>query len=119
MSTTVHIVGVRRCSKPSCSNRAVATLTYVYSDKTAVLGPLATFREPHCYDLCENHSVRLTAPVGWEIVRLAIDPEALKPSVDDLEALANAVREVGRVEPTAAPVETSSRPHLRVLRDPE
>jgi hypothetical protein len=57
--------------------------------------------------------------VGWEIVRLAIDPEALKPSVDDLEALANAVREVGRVEPTAAPVETSSRPHLRVLRDPE
>jgi hypothetical protein len=112
-------VGVRRCSKPSCNNRAVATLTYVYSDKTAVLGPLATFREPHCYDLCESHSARLTAPVGWEIVRLAIDPEALKPSVDDLEALANAVREVGRVEPAPVAAEGARRGHLRVLPDPD
>lgn len=42
------------------------------------------------------HSDRMTAPRGWEIVRIAPDPDALKPSSDDLEALANAVREAAR-----------------------
>lgn len=113
-------MGNRRCSKTSCSNRAVATLTYVYSDQTAVLGPLATYAEPHCYDLCEAHSQKLTAPRGWEVVRLSIDPDSLKPSLDDIEALANAVREIGAI-PVAAPEpsEPSGRPHLRVLRNPE
>ena len=117
MSASLANVGSRRCSKPSCSKRAVATLTYVYADSTAVLGPLATFAEPHCYDLCEDHSARMTAPRGWDVVRLAPDPEALKPSVDDIEALANAVREVGRVEPADEMVEVNRRGHLRVLRD--
>jgi hypothetical protein len=102
----------------------VATLTYVYSDSTAVLGPLATYAEPHCYDLCAIHSERLTAPRGWEVVRLAPDPEALKPSSDDLEALANAVRDAARpqqapTEPPPAPpgtVEVGRRGHLRILR---
>jgi hypothetical protein len=71
-------------------------LTYVYADSTAVLGPLATYAEPHCYDLCSMHSERLTAPRGWEIVRITPDPDALKPTSDDLEALANAVREAAR-----------------------
>ena len=75
---------------------AVATLTYVYADSTAVLGPLATYAEPHCYDLCQIHSERLTAPRGWEVVRLEPDPDALRPSSDDLEALADAVREAAR-----------------------
>jgi hypothetical protein len=119
MSASLAIVGSRRCSKPSCSKRAVATLTYVYADSTAVLGPLATFAEPHCYDLCEDHSARMTAPRGWDVVRLAPDPESLKPSVDDIEALANAVREVGRVEPVDQVIEVSRRGHLRVLRDSE
>lgn len=110
-------VAVRRCSKPSCGKRAVATLTYVYADSTAVLGPLATFAEPHCYDLCEDHSKRLTPPRGWDIVRLDMDPGALAPSSDDLEALANAVREVGRAEPAQPVVEVNRRGHLRVLRD--
>lgn len=117
MSTSLSNVGSRRCSKPSCSKRAVATLTYVYSDSTAVLGPLATYAEPHCYDLCEDHATRMTAPRGWDVVRLAADPEALKPSVDDIEALANAVREVGRVERVEGTVEVNRRGHLRVLRD--
>jgi hypothetical protein len=92
-------------------------LTYIYSDSTAVLGPLATYAEPHCYDLCEAHSQRLTVPRGWEVVRLDPDPAALLPSVDDLEALANAVRERGRVEGAATTVEVHRRAHLRVLRD--
>ncbi len=68
----------------------------MYADSTAVLGPLATYAEPHCYDLCHMHSERLTAPRGWEIVRITPDPDALKPTSDDLEALANAVREAAR-----------------------
>ena len=74
----------------------MATLTYVYADQTAVLGPLATYAEPHCYDLCEQHTDRMTAPRGWEVVRLQPDPDALRPSSDDLEALADAVREAAR-----------------------
>jgi hypothetical protein len=108
---------VRRCSKPSCNRTAVATLTYVYADSTAVLGPLAVYAEPHCYDLCEPHSDRLTAPRGWEVVRLAADPDALRPSNDDLEALANAVREAARPRPEqAGSIEVGRRGHLRVLR---
>ena len=85
MSASLANVGSRRCSKPSCSKRAVATLTYVYADSTAVLGPLATFAEPHCYDLCEDHAARMTAPRGWDVVRLAPDPEALMSSLGDLD----------------------------------
>jgi hypothetical protein len=115
---------VRRCSRSACGKTAVATLTYVYADSTAVLGPLATYAEPHCYDLCAAHSQRLTAPRGWEVLRLAPDPDPLGPSSADLEALANAVREAARPGPDADPaelpegmVEVGRRGHLRVLRD--
>ena len=87
---------VRRCSRTACGRPAVATLTYVYADSTAVLGPLATYAEPHCYDLCAEHSERLTAPRGWEVVRLLDSSAPARPSGDDLEALANAVREAAR-----------------------
>jgi hypothetical protein len=109
----------------------VATLTYVYSDQTAVLGPLATFAEPHAYDLCEAHSAGLSAPRGWEVLRLAQDLDALGPSTDDLLALADAVREAARPVPVGetatGPVglaketgrEVGRRGHLRVLRSPE
>jgi Protein of unknown function (DUF3499) len=118
--------GVRRCSRTACGRAAVATLTYVYSDSTAVLGPLALYAEPHCYDLCVEHAERLTAPRGWEIVRLAIDLPPPRPSDDDLLALANAVREAARprapepapAAPEPATVEIGRRGHLRVLRDP-
>ena len=56
----------RQCSKTGCSGPAVATLTYVYRESTAVLGPLATYAEPHTYDLCSRHAEGLTAPRGWE-----------------------------------------------------
>ena len=79
------------------------TLTYVYRDSTAVLGPLAAYVEPHCYDLCAAHADRMTVPIGWEVVRLPDGP-AEEP-VDDLEALANAVMEATtntrRVSPSA------------------
>jgi hypothetical protein len=99
----------------------VATLTYVYADSTAVLGPLATYAEPHSYDLCSEHSERLVAPRGWEVIRLAPDPDALGPSSDDLLALADAVREAARPQPTGTlpPAEVGRRGHLRVLRSPD
>ena len=51
---------VRRCSRSGCTEPAVATLTYVYADSTAVVGPLATQAEPHSYDLCTQHAHRQT-----------------------------------------------------------
>lgn len=124
----------------------MATLTYVYSDSTAVVGPLATVREPHSWDLCLGHASRITAPRGWELVRHAA-PLPTNPDEDDLVALAEAVREgvregkvaggspmpgfsdpVGGGFSAAAPPASPSSPrggspgrrrgHLRVLPDP-
>lgn len=114
----------------------MATLTYVYADSTAVLGPLATHAEPHSYDLCAEHAERLTAPRGWEVVRLAPELIPAGPTPDDLVALAEAVREASRSRPappapaprprdephpvTAAPAPAAGRRgHLRVLRGEE
>ena len=112
----------RRCSRTACDRPAVTTLTYVYADQTAVVGPLATYAEPHAYDLCVQHSERLSAPRGWEVLRLVSDVSPRGPSDDDLLALADAVREAAR---PAAPLrvapaeetgrETGRRGHLRVL----
>ncbi|WP_307844064.1 DUF3499 domain-containing protein [Sanguibacter suaedae] len=112
---------VRQCSRTACARAAVATLTYVYSDSTAVLGPLALMAEPHSYDLCEVHSGRLTAPRGWEVVRLSSPTTEPGPSQDDLAALADAVREAGRPRHLADPApvqdgEVARRGHLRILR---
>ena len=59
----------------------------------------------------------MTAPRGWEVVRLEFEPETAGPTDQDIEALANAVREVGRVEPAEPTVEVTRKGHLRVLRD--
>ena len=114
----------RRCSRTACGRPAVSTLTYVYADQTAVLGPLATYAEPHAYDLCDLHSERLSAPRGWEVLRLAPDPSTRGPSSDDLLALADAVREAARPVPVAAAPrspesgrEVARKGHLRMLRD--
>jgi hypothetical protein len=131
----------RRCCRPGCPHYAVATLTFVYSDSTAVVGPLATASEPHSWDLCASHAGRITAPRGWELVRHA-GPLPSHPDEDDLVALAEAVREgrevprggfaAGFTDPVtgayggalmASPVPRPEskgrrRGHLRVLPDP-
>lgn len=126
---------MRRCSKTACSRIAVATLTYNYAEQTAVLGPLATFAEPHSYDLCATHALRMTAPRGWTVVRLVEDLHE-SHDTDDLLAVADAVearrpargseakrrREAAaeQEEPEAAGPEAGpvpGRPVLRVLRD--
>jgi len=125
----------RRCCRPGCPNRAVATLTYVYADSTAVVGPLAVVDEPHSWDLCAAHALRITAPRGWDLVR---HPDIDMDEDADLTALLDAVtggpvggsarsggvdaarlRRLGVADPEAhaggAPV-TPGRPHLRVVR---
>jgi len=120
------VAPVRRCSRTACTLPAVATLTYVYADRAAVVGPLAVQAEPHCYDLCDEHAARLTAPRGWEVVRHQSDSaELMRRSSDDLEALADAVREAARPvshaqTPGPGPGEsgTGRRGHLRALPTP-
>lgn len=114
----------RQCSKTACVRSGYATLTYVYAEQTAVLGPLATYAEPHSYDLCDDHARRLTVPRGWDVVRLEMGTEP----PDDLVALAEAVRErraghggegeERHLRPAEATVtEIGRRGHLRLLKD--
>lgn len=112
----------RLCSRVSCRAAATMTLTYIYADSRAVLGPIATFSEPHAYDLCERHAARLTVPNGWSVEREAISSEGVGPSEDDLMAIADAVREVARSYQEATPAESSPsasqvgrRGHLRAV----
>jgi hypothetical protein len=87
-----------------------------------VVGPLARSAEPHSYDLCADHAAGTTAPRGWDIVRPDGGFAEPDPGPDDLEALADAVREAGRAErigDAPQPVVTGRRGHLRVLRLPE
>jgi len=106
----------RLCSRAGCRHLASKTLTYIYADSTAVLGPLATFAEPHAYDLCDQHSIRLSAPVGWTVIKQEITDENQGPSTDDLMAIADAVREAGAAEPTLIsqeiPLPKNSAPEL-------
>jgi len=110
----------------------MATLTYVYSEQTAVLGPLATYAEPHTYDLCVVHAKGLTVPQGWDVIRLLTEYTDPASPRDDLLALADAVREAGRpplasgavaaaggrsAEEMSGTIETGRRGHLRILRD--
>ncbi|MBO4210281.1 DUF3499 domain-containing protein, partial [Micromonospora echinofusca] len=114
----------RRCSRNGCPRQAVATLTYVYNESTAVVGPLAAFAEPHTYDLCEPHARNLTAPRGWDVVRHEGEFEPPPPTTDDLVALAEAVREAARPAPRPpsedeshlpSGQQTGRRGHLRVI----
>src|SRR6202000_2644181 len=99
------MVNSRCCSRTACKQPPVYTLTYVYRDSTAVLGPLAAYVEPHCYDLCARHADRLTVPRGWDMLRLPAAAEQDEAEVaDDLEALANAVREATSPRRPAEPV---------------
>jgi len=116
-------VGGRACSRAGCRSQATMTLTYIYSESTAVVGPLATFSEPHAYDLCAVHGARLKVPHGWNVIKHELDGQTQGPTDDDLMAIADAVREVVLKEiPEETPAESSSaqqrigrRGHLRAV----
>jgi len=109
----------RGCSRATCRAMATMTLTYIYADSTAVLGPLATFAEPHAYDLCEFHARKLTVPNGWSVIKEEISQSGSGPTEDDLMAIADAVREAAATVPESAeePSEQEqSSPHIGVRR---
>lgn len=66
----------------------MATLTYNYARSTAVVGPLAAEREPHSWDLCASHALRISPPLGWNLVR---HPDLGVGDDPDLTALLDAV----------------------------
>lgn len=102
-----------------------------------MLGPLSRLSEPHAYDLCQDHASRMTAPRGWDLLRVPGGEEA----GDDLVALADALRArpdaaaagpaprtpgapgpSAAAEPTAPPGrsgerESSAARHLHVVRN--
>ena len=106
------LVITRRCSR---------TLTFAYVDSTAVLGPLALRAEPGSYDLCLDHSNRLSVPRGWEVIRLPGEL-ATRTNADDLMSLADAIRRAGLGDdaPPVVQLHVSRRKgHLAVLADPQ
>ena len=106
---------IRRCAKMGCGEPAVLTLTYIYSDSTVVLGPLATFAEPHNYDLCNAHGEKLTPPRGWELIKLAAEEYESGQTHDDLLAIAEAVRSVASQQKEVVHPTLGRRGHLRAL----
>lgn len=114
--------GSRGCSRANCRKPALRTLTYIYADSTALLGELATYAEPHSYDLCFEHSEKLTLPKGWTVIKSEGGKGDVGPNSDDIMAIADAVREVGAMKAadrtmTSAPVgnEIGRRGHLRAI----
>ena len=109
----------RGCSRATCRAMATMTLTYIYADSTAVLGPLATFAEPHAYDLCEFHARKLTVPNGWSVIKEEISQSGSGPTDDDLMAIADAVREAAATIPPNsddASTQEQSAHHIGVRR---
>lgn len=94
MKSPAHVG--RTCSRVGCRSVAMMTLTYIYAESTAVVGPLATYSEPHAYDLCATHGERLKVPHGWNVIKQELTGNEPGPTDDDLMAIADAVREVGK-----------------------
>ena len=113
----------RGCSRVGCRSAATMTLTYIYAESLAVVGPLATFNEPHAYDLCALHGERLKVPHGWSVIKQELSGDEHGPSDDDLMAIADAVREVamppvGAEESTkreSSQTQIGRRGHLRAV----
>ena len=57
----------RQCSRPTCSDVAVVTLTYEYRRSQVWLDNLSAERDPHAYDLCRRHADDLSVPLGWHL----------------------------------------------------
>ena len=57
----------RQCSRSGCAQSATVTLSYQYARALVWLDDLHRDRDPHNYDLCQRHSMKLTVPNGWRL----------------------------------------------------
>lgn len=104
----------RRCSRPGCPTPARTTLTFQYSERRAVLAPLAEDSSPEAYDLCVEHAGRTHPPHGWILEdERPPDPTAV-PDADMLGSertvavLAAALQRDEVPEPTEDGVDTAA-----------
>jgi hypothetical protein len=65
MSTVFHMA--RQCTRQGCVHHATVTLTYQYGRSQVWLDDLWAERDPHSYDLCDQHANRLKPPSGWHL----------------------------------------------------
>jgi len=97
-----------------------------------VVGPLAPERELGAYDLCDFHCQKMSAPQGWEVIRLPLEPPGLARTTDDeLKRLADEIRRAAGIAPAGKPgsappredtlppsvVTLARKGHLRVVVD--
>ena len=105
-------MNTRCCSRTACKQPPVYTLTYVYRDSTAVLGPLAAYVEPHCYDLYEKHAARLVVRAAGTWIQL---PPDRRRNADD-QALATWFARQGAPALPGPPRRAVPRPGRRRYR---
>lgn len=70
---------MRWCKKTGCNREAAATCTFNYASRQVWITPLTYDPDPGTYDLCEQHSAKFTAPIGWDLHDLR--DEAAHPPV--------------------------------------
>ncbi|MDR0784080.1 MAG: DUF3499 domain-containing protein [Propionibacteriaceae bacterium] len=118
------------CSRPGCSDRAVAQVDYAYRDLEVEIRPVTHDPDPNAQQLCQAHLDRLSLPKGWRLIKRQ-RPLAATMTERDIAALAQEIRRVGGIGessgPTPAPehslssrtnlVTLTSRAHLRVVAD--
>jgi Protein of unknown function (DUF3499) len=74
---------MRQCSRTSCAEPAVATLTYQYRRSAVWIDDLTPEREPYSYDLCERHADGVRVPHGWGLDDRRTEP-AMVAALDRL-----------------------------------
>ncbi|MSO59437.1 MAG: DUF3499 family protein [Ilumatobacteraceae bacterium] len=57
----------RQCSRSGCAGTAHVTLSYQYARSLVWLDDLSPERDPHSYDMCDQHAARTTPPSGWRL----------------------------------------------------
>jgi hypothetical protein len=65
LTTVCHMA--RQCTRQGCVHPATVTLTYQYARSQVWLDNLSPERDPHSYDMCDQHANRLTPPSGWHL----------------------------------------------------
>ena len=116
------------CSRPGCSGRGVAQLTYAYPTSQVEVCPVDDRGGRGACILCQTHLDRLTLPKGWTLILKGLSVSRdLTPA--EVDALADEVRRVGGLgvsEPVGTEsslsrranlVMLTSRAHLRVVAD--